>query len=80
MPPKNTSKPAAASSKAEEAVRKRPIWDSWAVLPAKTRLRISLGVCAVAFAGMVISDQLEVIFPPELPPPTPAPASGDASR
>jgi hypothetical protein len=35
-------------------------------LPAKTRLNISLAVCAVALAGIFISDRLEK----EMPPPT----------
>jgi hypothetical protein len=34
------------------------------VLPAKTRLRISLAVCAVAVAGIFVSDSLEKTMPP----------------
>jgi hypothetical protein len=37
-------------------------------LPAKTRLNISLAVCAVAIAGIFISDRLEETMPP--PPKT----------
>ncbi|KAF8481326.1 hypothetical protein DFH94DRAFT_692333 [Russula ochroleuca] len=53
-----------------EAVRKRSIWESYAVLPPKTRLNISLALCAVAIAGIVISDRLEEAMPP---PPKAAP-------
>ena len=68
-----------------EAVRKRSIWESYAgmyfpyrntilssllVLPPKTRLNISLALCAVAIAGIVISDRLEQAMPP---PPKAAP-------
>ncbi|KAF8506961.1 hypothetical protein F5888DRAFT_1798178 [Russula emetica] len=53
-----------------EAVRKRTIWESYAVLPPKTRLNISLAVCAVAIAGIFISDRLEKTIPP---PPKAAP-------
>ncbi|KAH9982626.1 hypothetical protein BGW80DRAFT_37551 [Lactifluus volemus] len=49
--------------KSSEAVRKRTIWESYAALPAKTRLNISLAVCAVAVAGIFISDRLEKICP-----------------
>ena len=35
------------------------------VLPAKTRLRISLAVCAVAVAGIFVSDSLERAIPPQ---------------
>ncbi|KAI0274794.1 hypothetical protein BC834DRAFT_965276 [Gloeopeniophorella convolvens] len=55
------------SSQAAEAVRKRTIWESYAVLPAKTRLNISLAVCAVAIAGIFISDRLEEAIPPPVP-------------
>ena len=34
------------------------------VLPAKTRLKISLAVCAVAIAGIFVSDSLEKTIPP----------------
>ncbi|KAF8272863.1 hypothetical protein EI94DRAFT_1716914 [Lactarius quietus] len=37
---------------------------SVAVLPAKTRLKISLAVCAVAVAGIFVSDSLERTIPP----------------
>ena len=37
-----------------------------AVLPAKTRLRISLAVCAVGIAGICISDKLEEWVPSPL--------------
>ncbi|KAI0046617.1 hypothetical protein FA95DRAFT_1493721 [Auriscalpium vulgare] len=47
----------------EEAVRKRTIWQSWAALPAPTRLKISLGICAVAVAGIFVSDRLEASVP-----------------
>ena len=38
------------------------------VLPPKTRLNISLAICAVAIAGIFISDRLEQAIPP--PPKT----------
>jgi hypothetical protein len=72
-------------SRQSEAVRKRTIWESYAgmvsidhsailssllVLPPKTRLNISLALCAVAIAGIVISDRLEEAIPP---PPKAAP-------
>ncbi|KAI9462415.1 hypothetical protein BJY52DRAFT_146521 [Lactarius psammicola] len=47
-----------------ESVRKRTLWESYAVLPAKTRLKISLAVCAVAIAGIFVSDGLERTMPP----------------
>ncbi|KAI0323115.1 hypothetical protein OF83DRAFT_1167127 [Amylostereum chailletii] len=51
----------------EEAVRRRTIWQSYAALPAQTRLRISIGICAVALAGIFISDRLEEAVPPPKP-------------
>ncbi|KAH9081939.1 hypothetical protein EDB83DRAFT_2335625 [Lactarius deliciosus] len=47
-----------------ESVRKRTLWESYAVLPANTRLKISLAVCALAVAGIFISDGLERAIPP----------------
>jgi hypothetical protein len=35
-------------------------------LPAKTRLFLSLGFCAVAAAGMFVSDQLEKKYPAQM--------------
>ncbi|KAM5535846.1 hypothetical protein V8D89_010464 [Ganoderma adspersum] len=45
-------------------VGERSIWESWAVLPAKTRLRVSLALTAFAAAGIWASDQLEKVIPP----------------
>ena len=42
------------------------------VLPPKTRLNISLAICAVAIAGIFISDRLEQAMSP---PPKPTPTS-----
>ena len=42
------------------------------VLPPKTRLNISLALCAVAIAGIFISDRLEKAIPPS-PKSTPNP-------
>ncbi|KAI1793103.1 hypothetical protein LXA43DRAFT_282087 [Ganoderma leucocontextum] len=44
-------------------VGERSIWESWAVLPAKTRLRISLAITAFAAAGIWAADQLEKAIP-----------------
>ncbi|KAI0004187.1 hypothetical protein BJV74DRAFT_763919 [Russula compacta] len=52
------------TQQSSEAVRKRTIWKSYAVLPPKTRLNISLALCAVAVAGIFISDRLEEAMPP----------------
>ena len=42
------------------------------VLPPKTRLNLSLALCAVAIAGIFISDRLEqAMTPPQKPTPTP---------
>jgi len=40
---------------------------SYAALPAKTRLALSLGVCGVAVVGIFISDLLEKKLPTEKP-------------
>ncbi|KAI0714903.1 hypothetical protein C8Q76DRAFT_440312 [Earliella scabrosa] len=45
-------------------VQERSIFESWAVLPAKTRLRVSIAITAFAGIGILVSDQLEKIFPP----------------
>ncbi|KAJ2966088.1 hypothetical protein NUW54_g13910 [Trametes sanguinea] len=44
-------------------VQERTIFESFAVLPARTRLYISLGITAFAAAGIYVSDQLEKAFP-----------------
>ena len=42
------------------------------VLPPKTRLNLSLALCAVAIAGIFISDRLEQdMTPPQKPTPNP---------
>ncbi|KIK51418.1 hypothetical protein GYMLUDRAFT_395488 [Collybiopsis luxurians FD-317 M1] len=43
----------------------RTLAQSWAALPASTRIKFSLGICAVAVAGMYISDLLEKQVPVE---------------
>ena len=35
------------------------------VLPAKTRLRVSIALTAFAGLGLLVSDQLEKVFPPD---------------
>ncbi|GBE77223.1 hypothetical protein SCP_0100950 [Sparassis crispa] len=45
-------------------VQERSLWQSYAVLPARTRLHISLGITAFALAGILMSNQLEKILPP----------------
>ncbi|OBZ79266.1 hypothetical protein A0H81_01569 [Grifola frondosa] len=45
------------------SVRNRSLWESYAVLPAKTRLRISLYVTAIAVVGIFVSDKLEDLLP-----------------
>ncbi|KAF9820044.1 hypothetical protein IEO21_01706 [Rhodonia placenta] len=45
-------------------VQQRSIWESWAVLPARTRLFVSLGITAFALGGVLVSDQLEKTIPP----------------
>ncbi|KAL7285491.1 hypothetical protein ACG7TL_000588 [Trametes sanguinea] len=44
-------------------VQERTIFESFAVLPARTRLYISLGITAFAAAGIYVSDQLEKAYP-----------------
>ncbi|KAH9897764.1 hypothetical protein C8Q73DRAFT_788002 [Cubamyces lactineus] len=44
-------------------VQERSIWESYAVLPARTRLYISLGITAFAAIGLYVSDQLEKSYP-----------------
>ncbi|KAF5385026.1 hypothetical protein D9615_001231 [Tricholomella constricta] len=44
-------------------IANRTLAQSYAALPARTRLYFSLGVCAVALAGIMISDQLEEKIP-----------------
>ncbi|KAJ8456135.1 hypothetical protein ONZ51_g12260 [Trametes cubensis] len=58
-------------------VQERTIWESYAVLPARTRLYVSLGITAFAAIGLYVSDQLEKSYPV----PNPAPKEDvDASR
>ncbi|KAJ3903655.1 hypothetical protein F5879DRAFT_138270 [Lentinula edodes] len=52
--PKN-SVPSATSKTAAN----RTLAQSWAALPASTRVKFSLGICAVAAAGIYLSDVLE---------------------
>ncbi|THH17375.1 hypothetical protein EW146_g3422 [Bondarzewia mesenterica] len=79
MSQKPTHRPTPSSRfSQEEAVRKRTMWESYAVLPAKTRMRISLGICAVALAGILISDRLEAVMPSDAAP-SPSPSASTAS-
>ncbi|KAL1951308.1 hypothetical protein VTO73DRAFT_457 [Trametes versicolor] len=45
-------------------VKERSIWESYAALPARTRLYVSLGITTFAAIGLYASDKLEDIFPP----------------
>ncbi|KAI0785370.1 hypothetical protein BC629DRAFT_1288766 [Irpex lacteus] len=49
----------------ELPVSERSIWASWAALPARTRLQVSLAITGVALAGLYISDKLEEKLPTE---------------
>ncbi|KAI8990634.1 hypothetical protein BD414DRAFT_535912 [Trametes punicea] len=44
-------------------VQERSIFESFAVLPARTRLYISLGLTVFAGIGLLVSDQLEKAYP-----------------
>ncbi|KAI0828871.1 hypothetical protein BC628DRAFT_1173406 [Trametes gibbosa] len=59
-------------------VQERSIWESYAVLPARTRLYVSLGITAFAAIGIYASDKLEEVFPPPSAA-TPNPPSQAAS-
>ncbi|GJE89587.1 hypothetical protein PsYK624_056910 [Phanerochaete sordida] len=73
-PPKATPK-----SFRDVPVSKRSIWESWAVLPAKTRLTLSLAITGFAALGLFMSDQLEKSLPEPRPAPA-QPAHNDATR
>ncbi|KAI0673770.1 hypothetical protein C8Q78DRAFT_1076741 [Trametes maxima] len=45
-------------------VQERSIFESYAALPARTRLYVSLGITAFAGIGLLVSDKLEAVFPP----------------
>ncbi|CAL1694459.1 unnamed protein product [Somion occarium] len=51
------------SSTAAKPIRQRSLWESYAVLPAKTRLKISLAITAVALGGIYLSNRLEETIP-----------------
>ncbi|KAF9650268.1 hypothetical protein BDM02DRAFT_3112235 [Thelephora ganbajun] len=55
-PPRPQSQP--------QPLRNRGLWQSYAALSPQTRLRLSLGVCAVALIGIFVSDMLERRLPP----------------
>ncbi|EJF67266.1 hypothetical protein BD309DRAFT_967677 [Dichomitus squalens] len=64
--PKTPPKPAPKQPEFKfrtKPVAERSIWESWAVLPAKTRLRISLAITTVAAIGIWASDKLEEAIP-----------------
>ncbi|KAI0652493.1 hypothetical protein C8Q79DRAFT_103491 [Trametes meyenii] len=57
-------------------VQERSIFESYAALPARTRLYVSLGITAFAGIGLLVSDRLEALFPPPVEkPPSPPVAS-----
>ncbi|KAI0072227.1 hypothetical protein K474DRAFT_1711787 [Panus rudis PR-1116 ss-1] len=47
----------------KKPVQQRSLWESYAVLPAKTRLKISLAVTLVAAGGIYLSNKLEEAIP-----------------
>ncbi|KAI6012419.1 hypothetical protein F5J12DRAFT_817967 [Pisolithus orientalis] len=51
-------------SPTKDRVRNHSLWGSYKVLPARTRLYISMGVCTLGVAGLFVSDYLEKTLPP----------------
>ncbi|KAI0783079.1 hypothetical protein C8Q75DRAFT_811108 [Abortiporus biennis] len=58
-----------------QSVQSRTIWQSYAALPARTRLYFSLAITGVALAGIYISDVLEEKLPADIPASTQPPSS-----
>jgi len=53
----------ASTQQPNDPVASRTLLQSYAALPARTRLALSLGVCGIAAAGLVMSDVLEEKYP-----------------
>ncbi|KIK91114.1 hypothetical protein PAXRUDRAFT_150208 [Paxillus rubicundulus Ve08.2h10] len=49
------------------SVRNRSLWESYKVLPARSRVYVSMALCTVGAAGVFVSDYLEKWFPAERP-------------
>ncbi|KAJ3537403.1 hypothetical protein NM688_g6696 [Phlebia brevispora] len=64
---KSSAKDAPRKSFREVPVPQRSLWESWAVIPAKTRLKISLAFTGFALAGLIMSDKLEQWLPAAQP-------------
>ncbi|KZT08713.1 uncharacterized protein LAESUDRAFT_811317 [Laetiporus sulphureus 93-53] len=47
-----------------KTAQERSVLESWFVLPARTRLYLSVGFAVFAAAGLYASDQLEKWYPP----------------
>ncbi|EIM83592.1 uncharacterized protein STEHIDRAFT_160170 [Stereum hirsutum FP-91666 SS1] len=69
---KHTQQPPKPST-SEPPVYRRTLWQSYAALPAQTRLRLSIGLFAFAAVGLYVSDRLE----DSIPAANPAPQSKD---
>ncbi|KAJ3730853.1 hypothetical protein DFJ43DRAFT_453047 [Lentinula guzmanii] len=52
-------------SSTSKSAANRTLAQSWAALPASTRIKFSLGICAVATAGIYLADVLEKQIPVE---------------
>ncbi|KAF4611753.1 hypothetical protein D9613_004244 [Agrocybe pediades] len=46
--------------------RNRSIFQSWMVLPARTRLYLSLAICMVGATGLMVNDYLEKTVMPQM--------------
>ncbi|KAK7465462.1 hypothetical protein VKT23_005439 [Stygiomarasmius scandens] len=51
------------TTKGSQQAANRTLAQSWAALPASTRIRFSLAMCGVAIAGIYVSDYLEKSIP-----------------
>jgi len=61
--PSNDTKPKIPPGLRRNPIANRTLAQSYAALPARTRLNLSLVVCAVAAAGLLVSDMLEEKIP-----------------
>ncbi|KAG9314120.1 hypothetical protein JVU11DRAFT_4903 [Chiua virens] len=55
------------SDKTQGSARSRSLWESYKVLPARTRLYVSMAVCTIGAVGIFISDHLEERYPAQRP-------------
>ncbi|KII94272.1 hypothetical protein PLICRDRAFT_171930 [Plicaturopsis crispa FD-325 SS-3] len=58
----------------DKPVAERTIWESYAVLPHKTRFAISIGLCVFAAGGLLASQYLEKNMSPPRYQPEASPA------